>query len=342
MATLPRPDPGPSFVAPSGNALAPATEIAKSWGVASETGRLTDVLLGAPAFLEMVPCNAVTRDSLARGLLTSPAVAARQHRALLAALEQAGVRCHLVPPAPGLADLCFTRDAVLLTPWGLIELRPAAPHRRAEPAHVARAAAAFGVARLGQVAEGTIEGGDVCLLREGVLLIGHSGDRTNDAGAQALGTMFERRGWEVIHTRFDPVFLHLDTLFTMVSRDCAVACPEALEDDFLRSLGRLGIGIIPAATEEVAALGANLLSLGEGRLLAPAGSQRLNGILARCGFEVISVDLDQFTRCGGGAHCLTMPLARLPDVAEDPHPADATGDLYALTRQKGPTSEREN
>ena len=103
------------------------------WGVASETGRLTDVLLSAPAYLEMVPCNAVTRDSLAKGLIASPALAARQHRALAAALERAGVRCHFVPPAPGFADLCFTRDAVLMSPWGLVELRPSAPHRQAEP-----------------------------------------------------------------------------------------------------------------------------------------------------------------------------------------------------------------
>ena len=288
---------------------------ANRWSVTSETGRLTDVLVSVPAYLEMVPCNAVTRDSLASGLFALPALAARQHRALVAALERAGVRCHFVPPVPGLSDLCFTRDAVLIGPWGLIELRPAATHRRAEPALAYKAASALGVPLHGRVVEGAIEGGDVCLLREGVILIGRSGDRTDETGARALGEMFERRGWEVIHTRFDPAFLHLDTLFTMVSRDCAVACTSALADDFLARLGRLGIGIIPATIEEVGSLGANLLSLGEGRLLAPNGNDRLNAILTACGFDVMPLELDQFTRCGGGAHCLTMPLARRPEVA---------------------------
>ena len=96
----------------------------------------------------------------------------------------------------------------------------------------------------------------------------------------------------------------------MVSDDCAVACPDTLDDDFLRQLGRLGVGIIPASTDEVGSLGANLLSLGDSRLVAPAGNDRLNAILAACGFDMIPVELDQFTRCGGGAHCLTMPLAR--------------------------------
>jgi N-dimethylarginine dimethylaminohydrolase len=285
-------------------------EPADRWGVASETGRLTDVLLSGPAYLEMVPCNAVTRGSIAKGLFGSRAFAAGQHRALAAALARAGVRCHFVPPAPGLADLCFTRDAVLMSPWGLIELRPAAPHRRAEPAHVARTAAALGAPRLGRIEEGHVEGGDVCLLRDGVVLIGHSGERTDAVGARALGALFEQRGWQVIHTRFDPAFLHLDTLFTMVSDDCAIACTEALAKDVLDRAERLGICIIPATTDEVGRLDANLLSLGENMVVAPAGNARVNAILAGRGFEVIAVELDQFTRCGGGAHCLTMPLAR--------------------------------
>ena len=280
------------------------------WGVESETGRLTDVLVAAPAYLTMVPCNAVTRDSLAQGLAFSPLAAARQHRDLVRALREAGVDCHLVPPAPNLPDLTFTRDAVLMSPWGAIELRPRAGHRRAEPKHVGAALAALGVPRLGRIEQGAIEGGDVCLLRDGTLVVGRSGDRTDAAGARALGALFERRGWEVIHTAFDPRHLHLDTLFTMLSDDCALACPEALSDDFRAQLGRLGIGIIPALRDEVAALGANLLSLGGGRLLAPACNRRLNRILERSGFEVVAVDIDQFTRCGGGVHCLTLPLAR--------------------------------
>ena len=75
-------------------------------------------------------------------------------------------------------------------------------------------------------------------------------------------------------------------------------------------MGRLGIGIIPALREEVASLGANMLSLGDGRLVAPADNGRLNRDPRTSGFEVIAVEIDQFTRCGGGVHCLTMPLAR--------------------------------
>lgn len=285
---------------------------ATGWGVASETGRLTDVLLSAPAYLAMVPCNDVTRDNLAKGLLTSPAMAARQHRAFAAALESAGVRCHYVRPRDGMPDLSFTRDAVLMSPWGLVELRPAARHRRAETTHVATAVHGLGAPVCDRIEEGYVEGGDVCLLRDGLVVIGHSNERTTKDGSQALGKLFAKRGWEVIHTRFDPRYLHLDTVLTMVAEDCAVVCPEAVEDVLLGTLLCRGIDVIPASLEEVAGLHANLLSLGDGRVVTASGNDRLNIVLTGRGIEVIEVDIDQFTRCGGGPHCLTMPLARLP------------------------------
>ena len=284
--------------------------VTQRWGASSETGRMTDVLLSAPAHLEMVPCNDVTRDNIAKGLRTAPAVAGRQHDRFAAALARAGVRCHFADPVDGLPDLSFTRDSVLMSPWGLIELRPSAEHRRAETRHVAAVVKALGVPVQHRVAEGTVEGGDVCLLRDGVVVIGHSNERTNFTGAKSLGALFEARGWEVIHTRFDPRFLHLDTIMAMVADRVAVVCPEALEDTLLARLGELGIELVTASVEEVGQLGANLLSLGDGRVVAASGSGRIAAILASRGLDVIEVDIDQFTRCGGGPHCLTMPLAR--------------------------------
>jgi N-dimethylarginine dimethylaminohydrolase len=285
------------------------------WGVSCETGRLTDVLVSTPPYLQMVPCNAVTRAAIASGLSCCTGTAARQHAGLLAVLESAGVRCHLVPPAPGLPDLPFTRDAALMTPWGLVELRPAAGHRKPEPGHVRAAAERLGVPCLGRIEEGHVEGGDVCIPRPGLVLIGYSGERTDKTGARALGRLFEERGWVAVYSCFDPQYLHLDTQFTMVSRDCAVACLDVLDDGFVDRLTALGIDLVPVTRDEAERLGANLLSLGGGRIVSPAGNVRLNGELAELGYEVIEVEIDQFVRCGGGIHCLTLPLARVSGAA---------------------------
>ena len=280
------------------------------WGVDSETGRLSDVLLSPPTHLAMVPCNAVTRDSLARGLSSCAASAGGQHRALASRLEAAGVDCHFVPPKPGLPDLAFTRDSVLMTPWGIVELRPAEPHRRGEAAHLAGILKGLGIESLGAVDEGRVEGGDVCILRPGLVMIGISGERTDTAGARALGRLFERRGWQALYTSIDPRYLHLDTQFTLVSSRRGVACLETLEAGFAATLADLGIALLPAAPDEVDRLEANLLSLGGRRIVAPAGETRINRELRRLGYEMIEVEIDQFVRCGGGVHCLTLPLAR--------------------------------
>ena len=282
----------------------------RRWGVDSETRRLTDVLLSPPAHLQMVPCNAVTRDNLARGLSTCTARAGAQHRALAAKLEAEGVACHVVPPEAGMPDLAFTRDSVMMSPWGLIALRPAELHRAAEARHVVDALLARGLPYAGSVEEGRIEGGDVCMLRPGVLLIGHSGERTDETGARALARLFEREGWTALLTRFDPRHLHLDTQFTMISSRRAVACLDTLEPGFAALMADLGISLVRAGVEEVERLEANLLSLGGGRIVVPAGGHRLNRELARLGFDLIEAEIDQFARCGGGIHCLTMPLAR--------------------------------
>jgi N-dimethylarginine dimethylaminohydrolase len=199
-----------------------------------------------------------------------------------------------------------------MTPWGLVLLRLASEHRRGEAAQIRAAAESWDIPILAEIDEGTVEGGDVCLLRPGLVAIGWSGDRTSRAGAEALAAIFERRGWRALLTRFDPKFLHLDTLFTLVNRNRGVACVEALEDGFLATLADHDITIVPASAEEVNALGPNLLALGRGRVLSATGNVRINGALERLGYQVITVDIGQFTRCGGGVHCLTMPLSRFP------------------------------
>jgi N-dimethylarginine dimethylaminohydrolase len=282
------------------------------WGVDSEYGRLTDVMLSAPAHLEMVPCNAVSIENRNNGVDCSPDLAVEQHQALKAALIENGVRCYMVPPVESLPDISFTRDATLMTPWGLLGLNPAVGHRLAEVDHIRAAAWGWGVPLLGTIEGGTIEGGDICLVRPGVIVIGLSGERTDESGANALAHLFEQRGWRAILYRFDPHFLHFDTQFTMVDRNRAIACADVMEDGFLYEMQALGIEIVPASYEEVQKLGANILSLGEGRVLSPADNHRVNGQLERLGCDVVRVDIDQFTRCGGGMHCLTMPLARMP------------------------------
>lgn len=290
----------------------PAPAQPRRFGVDSEYGVLQAVLLADPRHLALVPCNSVSIEAAREGRSPCQQRAIRQHGGLVSALRSEDVEVRLAPADTGLPDLAFTRDTSLMTPWGLIGLRPGAGHRAREVDVVLEAARASGVPVLGRVEQGRIEGGDVALLRPGLVLIGISGARTDDEGADALGAIFRRKGWRVITYHFDPHFLHLDTLLCLADRDLAMACTDVLEEPLMTKLGDLGIELMPAGYKEARRLGCNLLALGDRRVVTAGTCSRIDAELAARGYRAIAVDLSEFTLCGGGVHCLTMPLKRAP------------------------------
>lgn len=280
------------------------------WRVSGETQRLTDVLLSMPAHLEPVPCCAATIDSLKAGFATDTDEALAQHRAVRGALEALGVRCHILPSVPGMPDLCFTRDTIVTTPWGPAILNPALDHRRREADHAAHFVKALGAAPVLRITQGSIEGGDVCVARDGLLIIGQSGERTTAAGAAELAALFRRHGWEVLIAPFDPQHLHLDTIFCLLDERRALACIEALDPAFVAGVQARGIELFPTDCSEARGLGCNIVSIDGHTILIGADQPRLHGVLRAAGFDPVPLLISQFSACGGGLHCLTMPLAR--------------------------------
>jgi N-dimethylarginine dimethylaminohydrolase len=282
---------------------------ASRWGITSESDRLTDVLLVSPDHLAPVACCSVTRENLRDGYRTDRCRARSQHEALIEALGLADVRIELAAGSPDLPDMVYARDAGLMTPWGYLPLAPGAPHRRREACLLADHVRSLGIPVLPQVEGGTIEGGDISIFRDGLALIGCSGERTDEAGAKAAADLFAHHGWRALIYRFDPHFLHLDTQFSALSFDQALACVDVLDDAFLSELKAEAIDLMPVSYKAARRLGCNVLALGDDRILAATGAG-LSEPLQREGYQVTELDLSEFTNCGGGVHCLTLPLAR--------------------------------
>lgn len=278
--------------------------------VSGETQALRHVLLSSPLHLQAVPCCSATQRSLRCGFEVSPAGAMAQHRALCAALEQAGVVCHLAPAAADMPDLCFSRDTLAASPWGLVVLNPALPHRRREVDQAVAAVAARGIQPTRRIRGGSIEGGDICVARPGLLVIGCSGERTDEAGATEFARPFAADGWDVVLCHFDPHFLHLDTIFCMLDDHTALACTDVLEDEFITAMAARGITLIPVTYKEARGLGCNILSIDGRTIIVADGHPRVQQVLRRHGYDPVPVDVSQFTACGGGIHCLTMPILR--------------------------------
>lgn len=288
-----------------------AAEAPRTSGCArGESQALTDVLLCRPAYLEAVPCCSVTRESLRNGFNTDRTAAAAQHERLREVLGACGVACHDLPPERGMPDLAFTRDVAVATPWGLVALNPALGHRSVEVDHFVNWARTCTGAPVARIRGGRIEGGDVCVARPGLLILGVSGTRTDDAGAEEFAARFVAEGWEVLTCRFDEHFLHLDTIFCMLDERHALACVDVLDDGFLDAVARRGIELLPVSYKDSRRLGCNVLSVDGRRIVAGEATPQVTAMLRRQGYEVFEVDLDEFSACGGGVHCLTMPLVR--------------------------------
>lgn len=282
-----------------------------NWTVASETGRLAQVLVCPPDHYRWIPSNSVARRTLAAaGRQPEPAALAAQHAELVDALAQAGVAVHRLRPEPHLPYMAYTRDSVVVTHRGPVLCQLERPQRRGEYAPLIDFHAAHGSAFWRKSSAGTLEGGDVHIIRPGLAVVGASGGRTDHAGAEQLAGWLRAEGWEVWVEPFDEHFLHLDLLFCMAAPGLAVACAEALADDFLAWLCDHAIRTLPTTYREAMALAGNILSLGAGRVVSARGSARLNAALRAEGLTVLDPDLTLFTAGGGGPHCLTCPLRR--------------------------------
>jgi N-dimethylarginine dimethylaminohydrolase len=281
-----------------------------SWGVDSEHGRLLDVLLCTPEHFRWLPTSPISQATLDSGRQYSPQTAAAQHSELVAAYEQAGVRCHYLTPDASLPYQVFARDSSVMTPWGPIVTQLRQWWRRGEYAAVLRFYEAAEIPIFEMITAAALEGGDVVIVEPGALLIGCGEGRTQQPAARQLAGWFEREGWEV---RIEPIpvrFVHIDVLIAVLGAKLAAVCRDVLSGSLVSWLIEKGFELIDVPGDQAFELGVNAISLGDDRVLSGAGGTALNAALEARGIEVLAPALEMFTLGGGGAHCLGQALRR--------------------------------
>ncbi len=280
------------------------------WGVDSEHGPLRDVLVCRPDNFHWLPTSAITRATLAAGHVFDPKLAAAQHAEMVSIYEQEGVRCHHLEPDPHLPYQVYARDSSLMTPFGAVVTQMAQWWRRGEYASVIRFYHENEIPLFGMVTAGSFEGGDLHLIEPGCVLIGYSGERTQEQAAQQVGGWLEADGWEVRIERIPPHFLHIDVLAAMLREKLAAVCVEQVGTGFLRWLESKNVEIVPVPLNDALKLGVNGVCLGGDRVLTSAESKDLNERLRALGLTVYDPELAAFTLGGGGAHCLVQAIRR--------------------------------
>jgi N-dimethylarginine dimethylaminohydrolase len=188
--------------------------------------------------------------------------------------------------------------------------------RKGEPGAAGTFLESIGVPILGAISgEGRLEGGDVVWLDERTLAIGE-GYRTNAEGIRQLESLISDLVDELIvvplpHWEGPGDVLHLMSMISPVSHDCAVVYSRMMPVIFRQRLLNRGMNLVEVSDEEYDSMACNILAIAPGRCLMLSGNPQTSRNLSEAGVEVTEYNGFEISRKGaGGPTCLTRPLLR--------------------------------
>ena len=261
----------------------------------------------------------------------------------------------LIPPIP---NFYFTRDPSAVIKDGVVSCKMFYPARAREalimkyifkfhPTFRGNSPFWYGI-KEEEDRPYTIEGGDIILLNSDVIAIGNS-ERTRSHSIERLAqNLFDHDVVDVVYEVKIPherTYMHLDTVFSVISEDIVVFYPEALKETIemiayrpYRMYGRLiargekekfglidrlpellgadvvalqtGGGDIRYSEKEQFADGTNTLAVAPKKVVTYRRNEKTNEVLEELGVKVLRIDGYELVRGRGGPRCMTMPLVR--------------------------------
>ena len=242
---------------------------------------------------------------------TDPAAAMRQWSSLREALISAGADVEVVSGVPHAPAMTFTRDAAIVVgDRRAVVLRNGGWRGDTEPGPIRRR-----LRRLGFDVDRTrrrdvLEGGNLLRRTEGGHLVGIAGSAPT-APIERLAALAEPEAGPWIGVGLlGRRHLHLDTALADLGGRGWLAYPDALagwDEDPAWSDVLGGAPVIEVDDDQAASLACNVVVVGT-TVIGGGLDARLRRRIGGLGLDVIDLDLDEFRKAGGGAHCLTLEL----------------------------------
>ena len=287
-----------------------------TWGIDNDYNTLHDVLLGRPDYYRWLDAGPIIQRTLQNqkhtGVTFDLETAKAQHAEMVQIYENAGVNCHYLDSDEALHRNFFARDSSAMTPWGALICHMQLKCRRADYVTAIKFYQENNIPIWKHATAGHFEGGDFVILEPGCVLIGHCGERSEQAGSEQVAAWVREQGWEAVVAPISREFVHMDGLVVPLAPKLLVACIDALEEWVVVWLRSKGFEFVEVGYAEAKNLGVNLVALGNDRVLSMKGSPTLNNKMRALGFEVFDPDMSMFTLGGGGVHCLCQALRRSP------------------------------
>jgi dimethylargininase len=219
-----------------------------------------------------------------------------EHEAYVATLRALGLAVDVLPPLDDFPDALFTEDVALTFPKGAILLRPGAPSRAGEVAHIRGALAAHHPRLLEMTGPGYADGGDILRLADRVI-IGLSA-RTDRTGAEELAGLLGQLGYPAEIAETPPGVLHFKTGCGLIDAHTILAVP-ALAD--CRQFEGVEVVTTPPGEEPAA----NILRIRDTVLVGDRWSAT-HALLAGRGIETRPLPTDQIAHIDAGLSCMSL------------------------------------
>ncbi len=304
------------------------------YGAQSEYGKLVKAIMHVPGEEINLVNGENRRDYLFREVPDLEKLR-EEHYKLMKTLKDEGVQIILLEEVLKGTDLMeiiemcpnafFTRDTGTVTKLGAIIGRMAKPCRAAEPIIMMEALKRIGVPITLKVeAPATFEGGDAVWLGEETLMIGYETRTSEDAVNQIAKLVLGKAAEKVIAVPLTKDRVHLDGTLMILSKEVAVSRVEGISTypskiyskegvkliNLLNWLEKQGYEVIRVSNRDDRLFGANLLCIGDGKILSYEWNRRVIKELEKRGFDVIGIEGYELIKAGGGLHCMVLPILR--------------------------------